>query len=149
LIDRKLLIASLNAQVPARDYLASFVKSDRLLGVTIAIDDFGTGFSSLSYLSKLPVDTLKIDRSFVDDMVSGTGAVTLVSAIINLAHALKLNVVAEGVESEEQLRQLRLLHCDEMQGYLYGKPVPVEIFEKRYLARSAGLAPEAWRLRQA
>jgi len=109
----------------------------RALGVTIAIDDFGTGFSSLSYLSKLPIDTLKIDRSFVVDMVSGAGGVTLVSVIINLAHALKLKVVAEGVETEEQLRQLRLLHCDEMQGYLFGKPVPVEIFETRYLAASA------------
>jgi EAL domain-containing protein (putative c-di-GMP-specific phosphodiesterase class I) len=58
---------------------------------------------------------------------------TLVSVIINLAHALKLNVVAEGVETEEQQRQLRLMHCDEMQGYLFGKPVPVEIFEKKYL----------------
>ena len=109
----------------------------RALGVNIAIDDFGTGFSSLSYLSKLPVDTLKIDRSFVVDMVSGAGGVTLVSVIINLAHALKLKVVAEGVETEEQLRQLRLLRCDEMQGYLFGKPVPVEIFETRYLAASA------------
>jgi len=110
----------------------------RALGVTIAIDDFGTGFSSLSYLSKLPVDTLKIDRSFVVDMVSGTDGLTLVSVIINLAHALKLNVVAEGVATEEQLRQLRLLHCDEMQGFLFGKPVPVEIFERKYLGGSAG-----------
>lgn len=105
----------------------------RALGVNIAIDDFGTGFSSLSYLSKLPVDTLKIDRSFVTDMDSGTSGVTLVSVIINLAHALKLNVVAEGVETDEQLRQLRLLRCDEVQGFLFGKPVPVEIFEKKYL----------------
>jgi len=105
----------------------------RALGVTIAIDDFGTGFSSLSYLSKLPVDTLKIDRSFVADMVSGAGGMTLVSVIINMAHALKLNVVAEGVETEEQQRQLRLMRCDEMQGYLFGKPVPVDIFEQKYL----------------
>jgi EAL domain-containing protein (putative c-di-GMP-specific phosphodiesterase class I) len=105
----------------------------RALGVTIAIDDFGTGFSSLSYLSKLPVDTLKIDRSFVADMVSGAGGMTLVSVIINMAHALKLNVVAEGVETEEQQRQLRLMRCDEMQGYLFGKPVPVDMFEKKYL----------------
>ena len=105
----------------------------RALGVTIAIDDFGTGFSSLSYLSKLPVHTLKIDRSFIVDMNSGASGLTLVSVIINLAHALKLNVVAEGVETEEQLRQLRRLRCDEMQGYLFGKPVPAEIFEKRYL----------------
>jgi diguanylate cyclase (GGDEF)-like protein len=106
----------------------------RALGVAIAIDDFGTGFSSLSYLSKLPVHTLKIDRSFIVGMESGADGLTLVSVIINLAHALKLNVVAEGVETEEQLRHLRRLGCDEMQGYLYGKPVPVDIFEKRYLA---------------
>jgi EAL domain-containing protein (putative c-di-GMP-specific phosphodiesterase class I) len=79
------------------------------------------------------VDTLKIDRSFVIDMTSGAGGLTLVSVIINLAHALKLNVVAEGVETEEQLRQLRLLGCDEMQGFLFGKPVPCEVFEKKYL----------------
>jgi EAL domain-containing protein (putative c-di-GMP-specific phosphodiesterase class I) len=103
------------------------------LGVTIAIDDFGTGFSSLNYLAKLPVDTLKIDRSFVTEMVSGTGGLTLVSVIVNLAHELKLNTVAEGVETEEQLRQLRLLGCDEMQGYLFGRPVPVETFEQKYL----------------
>jgi len=105
----------------------------RALGVTIAIDDFGTGFSSLNYLTKLPVDTLKIDRSFVVEMVSATGGLTLVSVIINLAHALKLNTVAEGVETEEQLRQLRLLGCHEMQGYLFGKPVPVESFEQKYM----------------
>jgi diguanylate cyclase (GGDEF)-like protein len=107
----------------------------RSLGVTIAIDDFGTGFSSLSYLAKLPVDTLKIDRSFVE-MVSAPGGLTLVSVIINLAHALKLNTVAEGVETEEQLVQLRSLGCDEMQGYLFGRPVPVEIFEQKYMSVS-------------
>jgi diguanylate cyclase (GGDEF)-like protein len=106
----------------------------RSLGVTIAIDDFGTGFSSLSYLAKLPVDTLKIDRSFVVEMVSAAGGRTLVSVIINLAGALKLNTVAEGVETEEQLRQLQLLGCDEMQGYLFGKPVPVESFEQKYMS---------------
>ena len=111
----------------------------RELGVTIAIDDFGTGFSSLNYLAKLPVDTLKIDRSFVVEMVSATGGLTLVSVIINLAHALKLNTVAEGVETEEQLRQLRLLGCDEMQGYLFGKPVPVESFEQKYMRASSSL----------
>jgi diguanylate cyclase (GGDEF)-like protein len=109
----------------------------RALGVTIAIDDFGTGFSSLNYLAKLPVDTLKIDRSFVTDMVSGTGGLTLVSVIINLAHELKLNTVAEGVETEEQLRQLRLLGCDEMQGYLFGRPVPADIFEQKYMSLPA------------
>jgi diguanylate cyclase (GGDEF)-like protein len=108
----------------------------RALGVTIAIDDFGTGFSSLNYLAKIPVDTLKIDRSFVVEMASATDGLTLVSVIINLARALKLNTVAEGVETEEQLRQLKLLGCDEMQGYLFGKPVPVESFEQKYMSPS-------------
>ena len=105
----------------------------RAMGVTIAIDDFGTGFSSLSYLSKLPVDTLKIDRSFVVDMTGRPEGLALVSTIINLAHSLKLKVVAEGVETEEQSRLLRLLNCDEMQGYLFSKPVPRAIFETRFL----------------
>jgi len=100
----------------------------------LAIDDFGTGFSSLSYLAKLPVDTLKIDRSFIVAMTGGPEGLALVSTIINLAHALKLKVVAEGVETEEQLRLLRLLNCDEMQGFLFSKPVPVEIFETKFLA---------------
>jgi diguanylate cyclase (GGDEF)-like protein/PAS domain S-box-containing protein len=108
----------------------------RALGVTIAIDDFGTGFSSLSYLSKLPLDTLKIDRSFVTDMVASRDGQALVAVIINLAHALKLNVVAEGVEAEQQLRELRFLGCDEMQGFLFGEPVPAAMFEERYLRRS-------------
>jgi EAL domain-containing protein (putative c-di-GMP-specific phosphodiesterase class I) len=104
------------------------------MGISIAIDDFGTGFSSLSYLAKLPVDTLKIDRSFVVDMTGAPEGLALVSTIISLAHALKLKVVAEGVESEEQSRLLLLLSCDEMQGFLIGKPVPREIFETRFLA---------------
>lgn len=105
----------------------------RDMGITIAIDDFGTGFSSLSYLSKLPVDTLKIDRSFIIDMTASQQGLALVSTIINLAHSLKLKVVAEGVETEEQSRLLRLLNCDEMQGYLFSKPVPAEVFETRFL----------------
>lgn len=106
----------------------------RAMGIRIAIDDFGTGFSSLSYLSKLPVDTLKIDRSFIIDMTEGAEGLALVSTIINLAHSLKLKVVAEGVETEEQCRLLRLLNCDEIQGFLFSKPVPGEIFEARFLA---------------
>jgi diguanylate cyclase (GGDEF)-like protein/PAS domain S-box-containing protein len=109
------------------------LRAIRAMGVTIAIDDFGTGFSSLSYLSKLPVDTLKIDRSFVIDMTMAPEGLALVSTIINLAHSLKLNVVAEGVETEDQSRLLRLLNCDEMQGFLFSKPVPCEMFETRYL----------------
>lgn len=111
------------------------LRAIRSMGVSVAIDDFGTGFSSLSYLSKLPADTLKIDRSFVNDMMAGTAGRALVSTIIGLAHALELKVVAEGVETEEQANLLRLLNCDEMQGYLCSKPLPCGIFETRYLRR--------------
>jgi len=137
-LDPKLLMIEITESMLIEDPDVAVIKLEemRALGVRIAMDDFGTGYSSLSYLSKLPVDTLKIDRSFVVDMVAGNGGETLVSVIINLAHALKLNVVAEGVATEEQLRQLRLLRCDEMQGFLYGKPVPVDVFEKKYLLGS-------------
>jgi EAL domain-containing protein (putative c-di-GMP-specific phosphodiesterase class I) len=104
----------------------------RAMGITIAIDDFGTGFSSLNYLAKLPVDTLKIDRTFVIEMDAPEG-LALVSTIIMVAHALKLKVVAEGVETEKQSRQLLSLNCDEMQGFLFSKPVPAEIFETKFL----------------
>jgi diguanylate cyclase (GGDEF)-like protein len=113
------------------------LRAIRALGVRIAIDDFGTGFSSLSYLARLPVHTLKIDRSFVIDMGAGPEGLALVSTIINLAHSMKLNVVAEGVETEEQSRLLRLLNCDEIQGYWFGHPVPSELFEAKYLGASA------------
>jgi diguanylate cyclase (GGDEF)-like protein/PAS domain S-box-containing protein len=109
----------------------------RAMGICIAIDDFGTGFSSLSYLTKLPVDTLKIDRSFIIDMDTGGQGAALVATIISLAHALRLKVVAEGVETPEQLRVLSLLDCDEYQGFLFSKPVPAEIFATRFLERRA------------
>ncbi len=106
----------------------------REAGVTIAIDDFGTGFSSLSYLSKLPVDAIKIDRSFVSEMMQGPRELSLVASIINLAHSLKLNVVAEGVETMEQLRILRNRGCDEAQGFLLGRPVAAAAFQTDHLA---------------
>jgi diguanylate cyclase (GGDEF)-like protein len=109
------------------------LRTIRSMGVSIAIDDFGTGFSSLSYLAKLPTDTLKIDRSFVTDMNAGPEGIALISTIINLAHSLKLKVVAEGVETNEQTGMLRNLHCDEMQGFLLSKPVPSDVFESRFL----------------
>lgn len=115
-------------------YSIASLQAIRAMGVSIAIDDFGTGYSSLSYLSKLPVDTLKIDRSFVIDMTTGPEGLTLVSTIITLAHSLKLRVVAEGVESEEQAQQLKSLRCDEMQGYFFSRPVASEIFETKFLA---------------
>jgi diguanylate cyclase (GGDEF)-like protein len=99
-------------------------------GVGISIDDFGTGFSSLSQLKWLPIDVLKIDRSFVHDASTYPDDAALVMAIITLAHNLRLKVVAEGVESEEQLRFLHLLRCDEVQGYLFSKPLPAAEFQQ-------------------
>jgi len=100
--------------------------SVRGLGVNIAIDDFGTGYSSLGYLAKLPVQSLKIDRSFIVAMVDDPDTMTLVSTIVSLAHSLRLKVVAEGVDSEDQAEALRRLRCDEMQGYLFSKPLPLD-----------------------
>jgi EAL domain-containing protein (putative c-di-GMP-specific phosphodiesterase class I) len=93
------------------------------VGVHISIDDFGTGHSSLSYLGKLPADELKIDRSFVMDLESSEDARKVALAVINLAKALNLKVVAEGVETEGQDRILREFGCDQLQGYLFAKPM--------------------------
>jgi len=109
----------------------------KAMDVTISIDDFGTGFSSLSYLKRLPIDALKIDQSFVRDVTTDPDDAALVMTIVTLAHNLRLNVVAEGVETEEQLRFLHLLRCDEVQGYLFSKPLPAEGLEQ-LLALSPG-----------
>jgi diguanylate cyclase (GGDEF)-like protein/PAS domain S-box-containing protein len=123
------------------------LRAIRAMGVSIAIDDFGTGFSSLNYLAKLPVHTLKIDRSFVMDLTPDPQKQVLVSTIVTLAHSLRLNVVAEGVETDQQSRLLRLMLCDEMQGYLFSKPLPREILEKRFLtAAAAAEVPRRLRL---
>ncbi|WP_139492032.1 bifunctional diguanylate cyclase/phosphodiesterase [Brevibacillus dissolubilis] len=96
------------------------------MGLHISIDDFGTGYSSLSYLKKFPIHSLKIDRSFVGDLTTDNDDATIVEAIIVMAHSLKLGVIAEGVECQEQLDFLRELKCDEMQGYFFGKPMSAE-----------------------
>jgi diguanylate cyclase (GGDEF)-like protein len=98
------------------------------MGLSIAIDDFGMGYSSLSYLKRLPIDMLKIDRTFVNDSTADSDAASLVVAIITLAHNLRLKVMAEGVETEEQLKLLRLLKCDEAQGFLFDKPLEPKAF---------------------
>jgi EAL domain-containing protein (putative c-di-GMP-specific phosphodiesterase class I) len=98
----------------------------REMGVQIGIDDFGTGYSSLSYISRLPVNALKIDRSFINGMTDDPDKTSIVSTIISLGHALRMEVVAEGVETEAQSQLLRLLRCDQIQGYLISKPVPAD-----------------------
>ncbi|MBI3897174.1 MAG: sensor domain-containing phosphodiesterase [Gammaproteobacteria bacterium] len=100
----------------------------RNIGIPIAIDDFGTGYSSLAYLVTLPIDELKIDRAFVIKMTTDSAYLGIVSTIITLAHNLNFKVVAEGVETEEQANLLRLLKCDQAQGYLYNRPVSAENF---------------------
>ncbi|MDH5570515.1 MAG: EAL domain-containing protein [Gammaproteobacteria bacterium] len=92
-------------------------------GIKIAIDDFGTGYSSLSYLKKLPIDTLKIDRSFIHDMQNSEEDSSIIKAIIAMAKGLNLNIISEGVETEEQLQQLREWRCKNMQGFLFSKPI--------------------------
>jgi diguanylate cyclase (GGDEF)-like protein/PAS domain S-box-containing protein len=100
------------------------------MGIRISIDDFGTGYSSLSYLKRFPVDTVKIDQYFVRDVTADAGDTAIISAVISMARALNLRVVAEGVETEEQLAFLRREECAEMQGFLYSEPLPALEFER-------------------
>ncbi len=115
------------------------------LGIEIAIDDFGTGFSSMSYLKQFPVDRLKIDQTFVRDVLENKEDASITRAIIRLGHSLDLKVVAEGVETLEQLEFLRQGECDEIQGYYFSRPLDAEAFAE-FLARHTaeeGAADEA------
>src|SRR5260221_10138000 len=112
----------------------------RRAGVEVSVDDFGTGYCSLSYLARLPVDTLKIDRSFVVRMRDPGYPRNIVAMIVSLAHTLGLKVIAEGVEDDDQLRLLRELGCDQIQGYLVGRPMPAEQIDALLRARVPKIA---------
>ena len=106
----------------------------REIGVRIAMDDFGTGYSSLSYLQRFPFDKIKIDRSFVKNMVDNASSLNIVRAVATLAAGLGVTATAEGVETQEQLDAIRAEGCNEMQGFLLSKPVPADEVEQRFLS---------------
>ena len=108
------------------------------IGLHLAIDDFGTGYSSLSALQKFPINTLKIDRSFVKNAAEDANDAAIVSTIIDMGRSLKLDVVAEGVETQEQLNFLRRLKCDYVQGMLFGEPMEADSFRELLLAQQDG-----------
>ncbi|NLW04573.1 MAG: EAL domain-containing protein, partial [Pseudomonadaceae bacterium] len=110
--------------------LLQMLQQLKQLGVKLSIDDFGTGYSNLSYLKRFAVDKLKIDQSFVQDMENDSDNYALVRAIIQLAHSLGLSVTAEGVETEQQVKILTRLKCDEFQGYYFARPMPADAFVK-------------------
>jgi EAL domain-containing protein (putative c-di-GMP-specific phosphodiesterase class I) len=105
------------------------------MGIKVSIDDFGTGYSSLAYLRELPIDKIKIDRSFIKDFASSDADLTIVKSMIKLSHGLGKRVLAEGVETKEQLQLLRQLGCDAVQGYFVNKPLAEEKFTDYLLQR--------------
>ena len=100
--------------------------------MSLAIDDFGTGYSSLAYLRRLPIDKIKIDRSFIQEVASNDSDLTIVKTMIELSHGLGKRVLAEGVETKEQLQLLRNIGCDAVQGYFISKPISEEAFTKYF-----------------
>ena len=105
------------------------------LGLKVAIDDFGTGYSSLSYLNSFPTDMLKIDKSFIDNMSLNESSKQYVAMIISIGHTLDLKVISEGVESDDQVKILKSIGCDYIQGYVWGKPMPPEDASKLVVSR--------------
>ncbi len=112
----------------------------KTLGVRISMDDFGTGYSSLNYLKRFPIDTLKLDKSFINDITTDASDAAIVSAVIQMAHSLSLHVTAEGVERQDQLEFLRRQNCDTIQGYLFSKPLPADQLEAFIHERKAAMA---------
>jgi len=130
-MDRKLLDIELTESVFVTDFDTTYraIEEIKDLGMTLSLDDFGTGYSSLSYLKQIPFDTIKIDKTFIDDLDADNDK-SFVSMIIDIAKVLNFHVVAEGVETQEQLTYLQELECDYYQGYLCSKPLPAEEFEE-------------------
>ncbi|MCP4300771.1 MAG: EAL domain-containing protein [Gammaproteobacteria bacterium] len=130
-LTESILMCDVEKTIATLDYLKN-------TGITLAIDDFGTGYSSLSYLTRFPIDALKIDRSFVMNVESSEDNATICAAIVALARELGLTVIAEGVETQDQVDFLRAHDCDEIQGYLVSKPIPASEFEEKFLAKPVG-----------
>jgi EAL domain-containing protein (putative c-di-GMP-specific phosphodiesterase class I) len=107
----------------------AILRSLSRMGVAVSVDDFGTGYSNMSYLRRFPLDKLKIDRSFISDLMTCPEASALVQGIISLAHSLRLKVIAEGVETPEQVELLKHLGCDQLQGFGIAKPLPAADYE--------------------
>ena len=139
-VDASMLLCEITESVAMEDTQATQRTFEELrrIGVYLSIDDFGTGYSSLNYLRQLPAQQLKIDRSFIRDLETQGDARAVVDAVVRLAHALGLRVVAEGVETAGQRDILLAMHCDELQGYLYAKPMPAETL----LAWAQGQKPD-------
>ncbi len=129
------------------DAAAATLRSLKAMGLYLAIDDFGTGYSSLSYLHRFPIDTIKIDRAFVKGLTPDSGEGAIVKAIIGMAQALNMRVLAEGVETEEQLAFLRAHNCDEIQGYLFSRPLPTDDFLALLQSHQAQGCTQVWRPR--
>jgi EAL domain-containing protein (putative c-di-GMP-specific phosphodiesterase class I) len=115
-----------NILLADEDAIIGVLKQLRQLGVHLAFDDFGTGFASLTHLKTMPIDRIKIDRSFVQDLTRDSQGAVIVQSIIHMAHALDLEVIAEGIEDPDAVAMLKLIGCDEGQGYLFGRPMPAE-----------------------
>jgi EAL domain-containing protein (putative c-di-GMP-specific phosphodiesterase class I) len=126
------------------DRAVSTMESLGRLGVALALDDFGQGYSSLSYLKRLPLQIVKIDRSFVDGLAASTADQAIVRAVVTLAGELGMSVVAEGVETIEQRDQVRRLGCQSMQGYLFSRPVPPEEIAALAAAAAVGLTAASY-----